>query len=148
MPDEFNAKVVGYTKEGDIIIRLAPSISSDFKTRVKGQSGSITWDEQVPATPRIGRSRHRSSSIATFKGKEREPTLQQRDADSIVDVNGTDTVDSRRQYMDGDEKDVTDANFTEMNENDSLRLGRVDSQGRLIEPVERRGDKPYGDRTI
>lgn len=86
--DKFNAKIIGYTKEGDVIIRIAPELSEHLSV-LKPQS-SITWDElpwknpQTPnekedeaTTPRVGRSRHRSSSSISFKGKEKDFSVQQ-----------------------------------------------------------------------
>ncbi|KAJ4394376.1 hypothetical protein N0V93_003593 [Gnomoniopsis smithogilvyi] len=80
--DKFNAKIIGYTKEGDVIIRISPELSQELHG-LKPKS-SITWDEprwknpptqnekeEEAETPRIGRSRHRSSSSVTIKGKEK-----------------------------------------------------------------------------
>ncbi|KAL1878734.1 hypothetical protein Daus18300_002010 [Diaporthe australafricana] len=77
--DDFNAKVIGYTKDGDVIIRLASNVRQEFMTRAQGSSG-ITWDEPIrPSTSRevdIHRedsvSRGRSMTRASSKGKERE----------------------------------------------------------------------------
>lgn len=77
--DDFNAKVIGYTKDGDVIIRLASNVRQEFMSRAQGSSG-ITWDEPIrPSTSRevnIRRedsvSRGRSMTRASSKGKERE----------------------------------------------------------------------------
>lgn len=71
-----------------MIIRISPELSQDL-TGFKPQS--ISWAEpgwknpQTPldskeeeaGTPRMGRSRHRSSSTISYKGKEKEITVQQ-----------------------------------------------------------------------
>lgn len=77
---EYNAKVIGYTKDGDIIIRLAPNTRENFMTQAP-MSSSITWDEPV-RTPSRGLegstsrkqsiTRGRSVSRVSFKGKEKE----------------------------------------------------------------------------
>lgn len=77
--DDFNAKVIGYTKDGDVIIRLAPNVRQEFMSRAQGSSG-ITWDEPIrPSSTREGdmrrkdsTSRGRSMTRAPYKGKERE----------------------------------------------------------------------------
>lgn len=85
--DKVSAKIIGFTKEGDVILRIPPELSEDLNTRVKTQS-SITWDEprrkMSVSTPveelgrrdtRGGRPIHRSTSSVTFKGKEKEPVI-------------------------------------------------------------------------
>ncbi|KAJ0121513.1 hypothetical protein N8I77_004454 [Diaporthe amygdali] len=77
--DDFNAKVIGYTKDGDVIIRLSSNVRQEFMTRALSSSG-ITWDEPIrPSTSKeadIRRqdsiSRGRSMTRAPSKGKERE----------------------------------------------------------------------------
>lgn len=86
--DKFNAKIIGYTKEGDVIIRISPELSQEIHD-IKPKA-SITWDEpkwkspltpnekeDEAETPRIGRSRHRSSSSVNSKGKEKDLSVQQ-----------------------------------------------------------------------
>lgn len=71
-----------------MIIRISPELSQDL-TGFKPQQ-SISWAEpwktpQTPldskdeeaGTPRMGRSRHRSSSTISYKGKEKEISVQQ-----------------------------------------------------------------------
>lgn len=77
--DDFNAKVIGYTKDGDVIIRLAPNVRQEFMSRAQGSS-AITWDEPIrPSSSREGdirrkdsMSRGRSMTRAPYKGKERQ----------------------------------------------------------------------------
>lgn len=77
--EKFNAKIVGYTKEGDVILRLSPEFSREFTRKVTTQP-SIAWDERPRTSPPPTRddkepSRHRSTSSVTFKGKEREEIM-------------------------------------------------------------------------
>lgn len=72
-----------------MIIRISPELSQDLCGPKLQQS--ITWAEpgwKSPATPldakdeeagtpRMGRSRHRSSSSISYKGKEKEISIQQ-----------------------------------------------------------------------
>lgn len=77
--EDFNAKVIGYTKDGDVIIRLSSSVRQEFMSRAQGGS-AITWDEPIrPSTSRdsdIRRkdsmTRGRSMTRAPYKGKDRE----------------------------------------------------------------------------
>lgn len=85
--EKFNARIIGFTKEGDVILRVSPEMSEELNQTVKTPA-SITWNEPLrkmstaaitddtrtsePGTPRIGRPMHRSTSSATAKGKERE----------------------------------------------------------------------------
>lgn len=87
---------MGYTKDGDVIIRLAPNVRQEFMSRAQGSSG-ITWDEPIrPSSSKeddIRRkdsmSRGRSTTRAPYKGKERE------DSSTFVDLEKGDisTVD-------------------------------------------------------
>lgn len=85
--EKFNARIIGFTKEGDVILRVSPELSEELNQTLKTPS-SITWNEphrkmstqavadetrtSEPGTPRIGRPMHRSSSSVTVKGKERQ----------------------------------------------------------------------------
>lgn len=84
--DDYNAKVVGYTKDGDVILRLAPNIREEFMSQAP-LSSSITWDEPVrPASAlmegsfnsKLSRSRGRSMSSVSLKGKEKENSVATR----------------------------------------------------------------------
>ncbi|KUI66452.1 hypothetical protein VM1G_01850 [Cytospora mali] len=75
---DYDAKIVGYTKDGDIIIRLAPHTRDEFVS-LAPLSSSITWDEPVRSPSRglkgntsRKHSRGRSVSSVSFKGKEKE----------------------------------------------------------------------------
>lgn len=97
--DKFNAKIIGYTKEGDVILRISPELTQEL---VRPKTSSIKWDDAPYSTPnlpvpridiektgserrkvefasipRTGTSRHRSSSSVTFKGKEKELSLDE-----------------------------------------------------------------------
>ncbi|ROW11511.1 hypothetical protein VMCG_00988 [Cytospora schulzeri] len=92
---EYNAKVIGYTKDGDIIIRLAPNTREDFMTMAPLTS-SITWDEPIraPSTGLEGNTsrkqsitRGRSVSRVSFKGKEKENIGRTKDEEvDIADI--------------------------------------------------------------
>lgn len=85
--EKFNARIIGFTKEGDVILRVSPEMSEELNQSLKTPA-SITWNEphrkmstaamadetrtSEPGTPRIGRPMHRSTSSVTVKGKERE----------------------------------------------------------------------------
>lgn len=144
--DKFNAKIIGYTKEGDVIIRLSPELSSDLNSKVKTQSG-ITWDEprlrmhasrsdgirtSEPGTPRSGRSRHRSSSCATLKGKERESFKDaNKTKEVIVDNDSTDVADFKGTV---EEKENAWISVTTQELDDSMKLAKVaDSLTKLTE---------------
>lgn len=72
-----------------MIIRISPELSQDLGGLKPQQS--ITWAEpgwknpptpldakdEEAGTPRMGRSRHRSSSSISWKGKEKEISIQQ-----------------------------------------------------------------------
>lgn len=146
--DKFNAKIIGYTKEGDVIIRLSPELSSDFNSRVKAQSG-ITWDEprlrmhasrldgiktSEASTPRVGRSRHRSSSCATLKGKEKESFNEPMEDDNkikdiLLDDDSTDVTDFKGTIA---EKEYAWTRNTIHELDDSMKLAMVaDSLSKL-----------------
>lgn len=74
-----NAKIIGYTKDGDIILRVAPGTREGFMLQAPLTS-SITWDEPVqPSSTTLGGgntsrkqsiARGRSVSRVSFGGKE------------------------------------------------------------------------------
>ncbi|CAN8098815.1 unnamed protein product [Discula destructiva] len=122
LSDKFNAKIVGYTTQGDIIIRIAPELTQEM-SRSRRQS-SIKWEEPSPqpprsaprksfdkikvefsevefGTPRNDLSRHRSSSSMTFKRKEKEEfsPQQRRELDQKERSNTTDDVSSTEAPM-------------------------------------------------
>lgn len=91
---EYNARIVGYTKNGDVIIRLAPNAREDFTSQVP-LSSSITWDEPTrPASTLIegscsrkhSRTRGRSLSTTSWKGKERDVEAARDSRGEEVDI--------------------------------------------------------------
>lgn len=171
LSDKFNAKIIGYTKEGDVIIRISPELSQEMHM-LKPQS-SITWDEprvQVPpppqinieselkedeaGTPRKGRSRHRSSSSVTFKGKEKELSVHQqtepaqRQQDSAVN---NFTTELPKAYQAGQPYSVRgelDArNSHRQLDHDRERLSPIQPVSPLSESI-RRTRHEYGDDSL
>lgn len=93
---DYNAKVIGYTKDGDIIIRIAREIRGDFMAHVPLTS-SITWDEPVrPSSTTLEGNTIRKQSVtrgrpvsrASYKGKEREIDDGTRGEVDIADIGG------------------------------------------------------------
>lgn len=64
--DRYNAKIIGYTKEGDVIIRVSPEVSQDLG-QVKAQS-SIRWHE--PGAPPVPPVPHNSVERSSDHVKE------------------------------------------------------------------------------
>lgn len=138
--DDFNAKIIGYTREGHLIIRLAPKLSQELNERVNLQKSTITWNEprqkhsmsksrdglrtSEPGTP--GRSMHRSNSSVTFKGKDTEPTVQQMEIirQDISDNISTDFEDFRKESNQFNCRDTWRYD-TEKEIDHSMRLAKV-----------------------
>lgn len=117
--EKFNARIIGFTKEGDVILRVSPELSEELNQTLKTPS-SITWNEphrkmstkdmadetktSEPGTPRIGRPIHRSTSSVTVKGKERENATNKpstsaiQDDDSVSNDSPTDIRDFKRAF--------------------------------------------------
>lgn len=81
--NDFNAKVVGYTEEGDVIIKLSPEVQKDLGLKPRPQSNNDSaWNNsklEVDDTQRTTWSRQRSSSSVTFKGKEKEISINHKE---------------------------------------------------------------------
>lgn len=92
---DYNAKIIGYTKDGDIIIRIAPDTRQDFISQAPLTS-SITWAEPVrPSSTTLegntsrkqSITRGRSVSRVSLKGKENESVNRTRDEEvDIADI--------------------------------------------------------------
>lgn len=67
---DFNAKVIGYTDEGDVIIRLAPSLQDDFRANIK--ASTITWDDQ-PKTRHYGLSKEKEAMFGKYENEKSDP---------------------------------------------------------------------------
>lgn len=117
--DKFNAKIIGYTKDGDVIIRISPELTQDLAAssinKLARVKSGVRFDDELSkpttpaaiATPRLSidketeveeikratpttaapplqhrrheMTRHHSSSTSiTFKGKEKQPSIQER----------------------------------------------------------------------
>lgn len=87
MSGDYNAKIIGYTKDGDVIIRLAPNAQEDLMAQAPLNS-SITWAEPIQRSTMgmegntsrgQSRARGRSISSVSYKGKEKEDASVTRD---------------------------------------------------------------------
>ncbi|KAK7743489.1 hypothetical protein SLS53_004023 [Cytospora paraplurivora] len=106
--DDYNAKVVGYTKDGDVILRLAPNIREEFMSQTP-LSSSITWEEPVRPTPALmegnissKHSRSRGRSSVSLKGKEKENGVATR-GNSDVEVETVHGVSPMSKRKEGEE---------------------------------------------
>lgn len=157
---KMNAKIIGFTKEGDVIIRIPPELSEDLNTRMRNQS-SITWDEPRPkinmsrlseetdlSNVRVGRPMHRSTSSVTFKGKEKEPVVI-RTSEAVIDQDGN----SVSNYPSTDIGDFREKRGT-MDEREYAPSWNTDAEKSIFNPMrqtrleELRGWKPETSEAI
>lgn len=76
--DNFDAKIIGYTDNGDVIIRLSPSIASAVRAAVKRQPGGISWEP----TPVLRTQRGRSNSLSMLS-RQRSGSLRRQSLSPI-----------------------------------------------------------------
>lgn len=77
--EKFNARIVGYTDDGDVILRISPEISQELTRKLATRQSSVAWEDEKLLQPPSAQDgainkpwRHRSTSSVTYKGKERE----------------------------------------------------------------------------